>query len=132
MRNTILDQSDEMINGDLLRDQALEAIRYGHLNLADRLLQQACLLHLEDANRQAVLRMVKARILYARKDYKKAVILHAKAEAMWGEIGGDANPQWIRSNRFHWRLATLAMVANDLAERLHGSFRGQLKRSTEH
>ncbi len=101
----------EVIEGDILRDQALFAIRHDRLAIAEQFIEDARRFH-EDHNRLAVLKMTEARLAQARDELQRALQLYEEANNLWVELGniGEAyDIQWACNNRFHWfRCSALA------------------------
>jgi len=94
------DYSIEM-KGDLLRDQALEAIRMDRIELARKMVPQIESLHRDDQNRMAAWWMLKGRIAFAEDEVARAYEAYRYADTLWKEIGDEADSQWVTNNLFH-------------------------------
>lgn len=99
---------------DLLRDQALLALKQGETNQARVLARRSLdLLHqieeetdpVEWANRAAIHHMVEGRILLADGQTHEAQNEHRTADRQFRELGDAANKQWELNNGLHWLRA---------------------------
>lgn len=111
----------QTMEGDFKRDLALMHIRQGHLQEAEALLPKIADLHKGDKNRQAVLLMTEARLMYANGYYNTAYDLHQQAHLMWVGLGEGADQQWMLNNDFHWIKA--ARAASKPAGRIYRRFK---------
>lgn len=104
------------MEADILRDEALMAIRLDRLDEALSFNRQSMLLIPGDANREAAACMVEGRILYAGGSFNTAASLHSVAQGIWNRIGDEADQQWIRNNRFHWFRAAVRAYRDEVQE----------------
>lgn len=95
------DDCTDQIKGDWLRDDALDAIRQGNPNEAEKILKEVLLLHADDMNRINAVTMARGRVAYLRKDFIFSLYLHLYAEKKWLENPEITNEQWQANNRFH-------------------------------
>jgi hypothetical protein len=106
-----MDDYNDTLAGDFLRDQMLAAIRKGQLETAESFVTQIRTLHAGDTNRLAALRMAEARLAFAHGDISLALRRHTEADAMWRALEAP-NQQWMRNNRFHWFKPVVAAGAD--------------------
>jgi hypothetical protein len=106
-----------LIEVDLMRDQALAALRRGMPSTAATLAKDSNALlekaqetvdHLQWRNRAALGNMVAGRIYLAHGKPKIAVTLHREAHKFFQGLGEDADRQWKLNNGFHWLRAEAA------------------------
>ncbi|HEX8389920.1 MAG TPA: hypothetical protein VF597_00680 [Candidatus Saccharimonadales bacterium] len=98
----------EQMAGDFDRDAGLDFLRQGVLDKAEQMFDSARSIHDGALNRMAVLEMCYGRLFLTKAQYVKAEQSHEKANQIWCEIA-DADPQWIKNNRFHWLKAKAAL-----------------------
>ncbi|MBL8158846.1 hypothetical protein JNJ66_00100 [Candidatus Saccharibacteria bacterium] len=99
----------QAMESDMLRDSARMAVLLGQLDEAQQLLATSASLAEGDRNRQAAVKMVWGLISAARHEWGTANQFHRDAEAIWRQLGDDADEQWMRDNRFHW-FAVMVML----------------------
>ncbi len=117
--------TDEML-GDMRRDWLIRETRQSYMSSAelDELEARIARDHINDPNRLACLKGVRAQRAFARSDYSLAEDLHSQADAEWRSIGSDADAQWAYNNLVHWLRAIVACdgrkspTAVQLAERI--------------
>jgi hypothetical protein len=91
-----------ILEGDLLRDAALQNVRLGRIHEAELLVPRIYALHIGDENREAALSMVKGRIEEAKGKLWAAASEYGRANWTWMRIGERADPQWVANNLFAW------------------------------
>lgn len=104
------------LEGDMIRDDALRAIRTRKFDRAQQLIDEVARLHVGNPNRVACLLMVEARLASAQGNFAEANALHQQAADLWYTAGPDADPEWIRTNQFHWLRTAIMMRKKDLAK----------------
>jgi len=99
-------QSDwnDVHEGDILRDVAINLIRQNEFDGARECLNRAFPMHASDFNRIACLWGVYARIEANTGDLDYALKIFDRTSRLWSEIGDKADPIWINNARSHWLL----------------------------
>jgi tetratricopeptide (TPR) repeat protein len=97
-----------VMEGDLRRDYALQAIRLGKFDQATDYLESVPTLHHSDQNRIAVFWLAKARLALAQGQIGMAHRNFAYADALLLELQDKANSQWALNLRFHWYKFSVA------------------------
>lgn len=96
-----------LLEGDLMRDQSLAALRDGKLARAMKTWQELMDLeyHKSDRNRLAALELVRGRIFYAEAEYDEAEESFRQAFHLLPDTGRNA--QWQYNIQFHWLRAAM-------------------------
>jgi hypothetical protein len=102
-----------ILEGDLLRDEMLQAIREHNFAHAWKLVPEIWELHSTDKNRVAVWHMAKGRLLFAQDEVAQALTHYEYACVLWAELGDAADQQWITNTKFHQLRATVWLRSSD-------------------
>ncbi len=102
-----------IMEGDLRRDQALQAIRRHQFKEAEQLLRDVAQMHEGSENRYAALQMVRGRLDLAKGNLKSAASHFRAADDNWALLGKKADPQWVTNNLFHWLRCLVLLRDSD-------------------